>query len=463
MPITGRPKIKVGGTFQDAVGRIKVSNTFQEIWQAANPIPVTPIHWWDFSDDAQVSVDGTDVIQVNDKQGNNNLIFPSGFRPELVSFGDQNCAAFRADARGNFSSALNIDEDDHTFLVISNAKIGGTDNYFFGGGAYSFYWRALVGEHGLAYFDTGPKNSTTVTTPHSTEGEDPDLSGVYGLRAQYIRSGSGGVELGDGITKDASFAAAPVSNSQVVYYRARGDGGVLGSGNDVAALYFDRQLTPTEIDQVLEWASVEYGVPVATFANRPVVVCDGDSLTDGYVGANYEESTSYPAQLSTSYNLNGSRILNNGIDGDRISTDTTAARTVAALAAYPSASKKVVLFFKGGNDLYIDGDSDSVVSTNMAAWIAAVRAAEPSTIIVGATIPARSNSDPTGLSALNDYIRNTADFDYVVDLRAIPEMDDPADTLDTTYYIFDRIHFTDQGYRLITKAFADVLKGNGIL
>jgi lysophospholipase L1-like esterase len=205
------------------------------------------------------------------------------------------------------------------------------------------------------------------------------------------------------------------------------------------------------------------GAGVAATSDMYYVLCEGDSNTAGS-GANPQAASNYVAQ--TALQVPGTTFENIGHMGDAIEYNVlpfapTASDTINHLAAAPGYTKRTVVFMMGLNDLAVN-NSVSFTTNNIGLWISAVRAAYPNVCLVGMTLPAANLGTlnltiQPRLTDLNNALRSSVPFDYIVDLAADPRL---SDYTDTTYFDADQVHLNNGGHAVVASLLKSVLLSN---
>lgn len=209
-------------------------------------------------------------------------------------------------------------------------------------------------------------------------------------------------------------------------------------------------------------------VDVEGAAGRGAVVCLGDSITDGFA-TTIDHDSAWPAvlaaRLSKAAGGAGISVLNEGISGNQVLRDGAG---VSALARFdrdvlslPGVSWVVLL--EGINDINIHGQitgADALTPQQLIEGYRQViaRAHMHGIRVMGATLTPDQGIwlyGPTGEAtrqAVNAWIRNSKEFDAVVDLDAAVR--DPAQPtrLLATYDSGDHIHPNDAGNQKMADA-----------
>lgn len=171
-----------------------------------------------------------------------------------------------------------------------------------------------------------------------------------------------------------------------------------------------------------------------------VVVCFGDSITDGHMSS-HNGDDNWPASLSRIAKTtrgNGVSILNSGICGNQITGPAGYAWNTPD-GGGPSAFERLerdvlslsgvsaIIWLEGINDLHTGGKTAAEVAEGMRKVVGAIRAKRPGIRIVGATLVSSLGSTllnygEEGLDAkrreLNEFIRTGGLFDAVIDFDA---------------------------------------------
>jgi lysophospholipase L1-like esterase len=207
---------------------------------------------------------------------------------------------------------------------------------------------------------------------------------------------------------------------------------------------------------------------------RDAVALFGDSITDGF-GSTPGTDRRWSDALAT---RTGRPVLNAGIGGNLLLNDSAwygekgVHRLARDVLAHPGVDTLVVLL--GLNDIgFSEADEQPtykpapVVEADelIAGHRELIRQAREAGLrVVGATLLPFGGSDHWGEHAakvsheLNEWIRNSGEYDAVVDLhRALADPRDP-DRLRAAYDFGDHLHPNDAGYEVMAEAVADVLR-----
>ncbi|MGC0329865.1 lysophospholipase L1-like esterase [Streptomyces sp. SAI-170] len=258
----------------------------------------------------------------------------------------------------------------------------------------------------------------------------------------------------DTATGPATFHAQAFTNS----YRGEGD---LTGATDAS---FD---AVTESWYVLSAVETDAG-------RRDAVALFGDSITDGF-GSTPGTDRRWSDVLAA---RTGRPVLNAGIGGNLLLNDSAwygekgVHRLSRDVLAHPGVDTLVVLL--GLNDIGFS-ETDEQPTYKPAPVLEAdeliaghrelIRQARGAGLrVIGATLLPLAGSDHWGEHAakvsheLNEWIRNSGEYDAVVDLhRALADPQDP-DRLRAAYDFGDHLHPNDAGYEVMAEAVADVLQ-----
>ncbi len=182
-------------------------------------------------------------------------------------------------------------------------------------------------------------------------------------------------------------------------------------------------------------------------AGTPVILCLGDSITDG-TGSTMNGDDRWPDVLSRRLHAllgNGVAVLNAGIGGNQVLGPARYAPE-SPVPGGPSALARLerdviglsgvrsVVWLEGTNDFSRNGEATAeAVQQGMREGVARLRAAIPGLRVAGATLPSAFGSSSAAhghpeqeakRQALNAFIRSSGVFDAVVDFDAVTT--DPA-------------------------------------
>ena len=193
--------------------------------------------------------------------------------------------------------------------------------------------------------------------------------------------------------------------------------------------------------------------------NNAVVVCDGNSLTQGFMSTN-PPTKSYPAVLQKlfPFNVNSGVVTNKGVGGQTTQQMIDDAATDID-PLYNGSVKSILVAWECGNDLYFNGDATGAYNRfveycqdrQAAGWI-----------VIAVTVPYRDHSVTDGgvsPAGDNDEVYNTKRL--AINTNIVNNWETFANGLfdiaansdfssyNTTYFSSDRVHFNDSGYDLI--------------
>jgi lysophospholipase L1-like esterase len=210
--------------------------------------------------------------------------------------------------------------------------------------------------------------------------------------------------------------------------------------------------------EVPSWFFLD-GVDVQQRHVGGTVVAFGDSITDGHYSTIDAQGT-WPDWLSR--RLPDSAVLNEGIGGNRILTDTTGTSGESALHrfqrdALDQPGVTSIVFLEGINDIGSAGATAPELIAGMKTLIDEAHAAGL-TIVGGTLTPFEGASYYSAAGerereALNQWIRTSGAFDAVADFdRAVRDRQDPL-RLDPRYDTGGgHLHPNDEGYRAMADA-----------
>jgi len=203
---------------------------------------------------------------------------------------------------------------------------------------------------------------------------------------------------------------------------------------------------------------------IASTASNPisladaVIVCDGNSLTQGGYGGTY----TYPQLLSQEVGFETADFYNYGVSGQQTSQMSSDAAAQIDVLINGSV-ENILIAWEVGNDIYYNGDATAAYN-NFRDYCLDRQAAGWRVIIL--TCPARTQTTVFGdnpsqyetkLQAANTLLlANWQDFaDGIIDLRQYT----PLQTTSAPYYNADQVHLTQTGYEIFVPDLANVIKG----
>ncbi len=218
----------------------------------------------------------------------------------------------------------------------------------------------------------------------------------------------------------------------------------------------DQLVTEEDAFRKGAWVGNAYRVDVLTTDPRPVVVCWGDSITQGAHTIPLSGNR-YPALLGGLINR---PVLNLGVNGDQAKYCRYLMRTTVDKLD----GVDTVVFLMGINDIIGGGLTDPAeYIKNVTAIAADIRKAGLKCYL-GTITPAggypKFDADPAKeilRQTINDWIRTQAEVDGVIDYDAA--LRDPADPIRLlAAYQADWLHPNDAGAQVMAKAAAAVLQ-----
>jgi len=241
----------------------------------------------------------------------------------------------------------------------------------------------------------------------------------------------------------------------------------------------DRTAMPPDKPVALHGRALLSGVLVENDVQRDVVVALGDSITDGN-GSTPDQDRRWPDYLAATMARKNIAVVNAGISGARLLGDRMGANAAARFApdVLEQSGVATVVVLLGINDIGWPGSAFAPDEPPMTAprMIAAYRqliaqARAGGVRIIGATLPpfegALHGTPFDGYyapakdavrRAINQWIRDSGEFDAVTDLdAALHDPQHPARLL-RRYDSGDHLHPGDAGYEAIAAAVAATLE-----
>lgn len=386
---------------------------------------------------SSMSLSGSLVTSITDLSS---LAIPAtstgALRPTLVTYGGTSGLRFSNGQELMTSSGWTMNRQNSALFVVTRTQLGGT------GGLNTYaltYMPQSGGTNRLAtYF-----NGNTFSGYDSAAKSSGFLHG-HGIETDYLVLSTTSAKLGVGPqqTSLAAFPAGTVSGGKIG--RWDGTSFPLDQTDILAIVAYDRALFGSEITDVQDWLATRYGALRRTADTA--IVFEGDSLTYG-VSSSDNITMSYPAQL-TRLSSTPPKIWNGGSGGDTALNNNAAAASKTILTGIAGYANRLVVYWLGTNDI-ANGRTAVQLESDIASYIAAVRAHDAGAVIFGNTIIARDPFNPSQdaeIAEVNDWIKNTADFDHVVDLTADSRL---SNATNATYFDGDGIHLTDTGYGVV--------------
>ncbi len=239
------------------------------------------------------------------------------------------------------------------------------------------------------------------------------------------------------------------NNARITSYRTDGNAGNHAADGDGTAF-------TTTTTQMLWVAAIDVFAPSVTGA----IVCFGDSITDG-TGSTVDAHNRWHDVLALRLlelpaNQRQS-VVNEGIGGNRINPPGGAGPAAVLRLdrdVLGRAGVTHVIFFEGTNDL-AGGETSADVIAGSQEIIDRVHAAGLK--IIGVTMIPRHNAAWTpAMTAfrhdVNDWIRNVANFDAVIDFDEVVRDPNNPDLINPIYDLGDHIHPNPTGYAVMGNA-----------
>ncbi len=208
---------------------------------------------------------------------------------------------------------------------------------------------------------------------------------------------------------------------------------------------------------------IDYMLQQSQFRDKVVVTCDGDSLTQGFSGAN-----GWPTYLSASLGTDDWQVLNLAIAGQSI-VDTSGAGNVSGYLNSDAATnswqhggrvngKNVLVAWAGTNDIFY-GRTGAQAASDFATYCTGARNA--GAFVVAINMIARrtdlgtwSDAEQAVFNAA--FASNASTYsDAQIDAAAILN-----DETNTTYYQGDQVHLNNTGAALVASLVEDVITAN---
>ena len=178
-----------------------------------------------------------------------------------------------------------------------------------------------------------------------------------------------------------------------------------------------------------------------------VLICDGDSLTQG-IGSTYN----YPMQLDSSLSAAHHRfvVINAGVGG-RTVRDMGGSAAENVDSRFQSGGLNILVFWGGTNDIAVDKVNGDSTYQRIKSYLDDRRSLGWKIIVL--TITRRSD-----FSGIKEAARQAANrrilancnsiADACIDVAAEPLLANPGDSR----YFRDGIHLTDEGYKIVAEA-----------
>lgn len=181
--------------------------------------------------------------------------------------------------------------------------------------------------------------------------------------------------------------------------------------------------------------------------SRPVVICDGDSLTAGD-GLTFVQS--YPYQLADTLGRDNYDVYNLGVGGQTV-VDMLADQSTQVLPHYGVWSNHTVVIWGGTNDLS-SGATAAATFAVLQSYVTALLAAGFRVKVLTMVKRGTGGALETKRVDYNALI-NASGWD-VIDVGARAEF---SDVTNTTYYQADQTHLTTAGYAIVAGLVSDAL------
>lgn len=210
-------------------------------------------------------------------------------------------------------------------------------------------------------------------------------------------------------------------------------------------------MSPGQRRDVEIYLAEKWGITGHVYNAARTIVCQGDSLTEGY---GVSAADQYPYQLFGLYssNLANYYMLNDGVGLATLNTfdqRATLAPDGVETLTYKAGTKVYLMLWGGSNDLYLDSLSADDVFLRLIRRIQRAKASNKYyKILVGTTLPRGGTTNYQAYNALitgSWGILAAAGADKLVDFTTNAAFDNAADSSDTTYYQSDTTHLTAAG------------------
>lgn len=416
------------------------------------PPPGSAALWWDFTDQSRMSLSSDLVDSVTDKIGGVAATSTLTARPQFFTSAVSEGGPM---ARTRFAGAqvlaipgtVSFNRQSLSVFAVTRRSVkpdGGS-----GGRMALFAADATTLRQALYTWDadelrTWNSTSTAVATA---------IRATHGTTVDWLTSGGSNYQAGSGgsvFTSGTALAADTRLGGRIGMWT--GTSFPL-TGDYLALVIYNRQLSEAEREAVLDWARDNYSSYSRTAAT--VIGFSGDSITEGIQQSNpqlnpHARDFSYPAQIEQ---ISGASYAywNLGLGGQALANNLTATQIASRLNGRPSATRKIVFGLWGTNDVG-GGLTGAQIAAHLDTWISNLRAAISGVIIGHGTLLPRSGlsgSQATARSDFNDYVMARGayagagpDLDFSIDTAAISGLSDPADL---TKFV-DGLHPTSSGY-----------------
>lgn len=191
---------------------------------------------------------------------------------------------------------------------------------------------------------------------------------------------------------------------------------------------------------------------LSALENNSIVICDGDSRTDGFTGGTSAWRYSEHLDLGKNYTVyntatGGATFTDNEIEGVRWITND--AYNVVTPLYSNNMLNNIVVIWAGFNDLAVRDKSPHDTFESLKSYCLARKSEGFKVIVVTEPSTTSIVGDERRL-VLNSLVRNSVtDYaDGLVDLEQ-NEFIGPRGTASNTKYFFDGVHMTEEGYGLV--------------
>lgn len=238
-------------------------------------------------------------------------------------------------------------------------------------------------------------------------------------------------------------------------------GGFTWPGYIGEVLIYNVALSQDNTRQVYDYLQAKWGIGASN-----LVICTGDSLTSGQGSTGGAAQamltpvggTNYPNRMWNSLGAGTWQVKCDSYPGRNLVQMNTETLTYGDLLFSPRGSgKNIQIIWGGTNDVAAYSSAGQAISQYQKlckqkksfGWK-----------VIAATMLLRQDGTATqqaafalNQAAFNTWLRaNYTQFaDYLVDLTAIPQLTNPANT---TYFNADKVHLTDAGHQLVANAMA---------
>lgn len=410
-----------------------------------------PKRWYDFTDLASITKDGSDLIsQVNDKGPDLDHGTATGtLRPKYIAnqINGLGVGSFYWDALLNVLTTTQVNYGaNYTLFVVcySDWAIGGimgpdvtnsllSHSAGFGvRDATGVFFGSMYYQYG-SYFDE-PYTSFTVRTTAGV----PKYWDRKNLRPWYF---GGGSSLGDLILKDiGGWAAYPFKK-------------------DIAEiLIYDRSLTDAEVLQVQSYIDTKYAFTSFDISGTNRIMFVGNSMSAAFV----PPYPIYPHSIFNTLNASNNWIAQRFAEGGWITTQLVVGNPyLNQRTQCPISGNDIIIFWEGTNDIWGGAtaiQSEANINTACSGWRALGYK-----IVVVTILPRSATGSFTEAKRLAANILIRANYagyaDAIADVGADALMGQTGDETNLTYYTADQVHPTVAGYTRLAGIIQTVVNG----